>query len=218
MATNLLTRKSSGGQSLDLVFAPYTTGTQLPATGYQVAGVDIASRYAPLYLGSQALPTGLLIASGADLNTLFAAYGSVQTTLPINGVQYQAGGVNVLSNRDVLATCSFGMFSSSTYTITTSGTNTTTQTYPYTPPSNAVFIRLKLALVSGSSQSQVTTGNNSSSWTVIGNNAAYVQRGPTPNTGTQTTQWTLKVEFADATQALIASGTCTFICTTESSL
>lgn len=218
MATNLLTRKSSGGQSLDLVFAPYTTGTQPPATGYEVSGVDIASRYAPLYLGSPALPTGLLMASGADLNTVFAAYGSVQTALPINGIQYEAFGINVVGDNGIEATCSFGMFSSSTYTITTSGTNATTQTYSYTPPSNAVFIRLTLALVSGASQSQVTTGNNSSSWTMIGNNAAYVQRGPTPNTGTQTTQWTLKVEFADSTQALIASGTCTFICTTESSL
>ena len=82
MASNLLS-KASGHPDLDTVFAPYSTGTSPPATGFTVGGVDIATRYAPLVLGTQAAATGLLTKQSghADLNTLFAAYGSIQNVI-----------------------------------------------------------------------------------------------------------------------------------------
>ena len=86
MTTNLLS-KASGHPDLDVVFAAYTTGTSPPATGFLVGGVDIATRYAPLSEGTQAAATGLLTeqAGHADLNQLFAAYGSLQNVIAAPG-------------------------------------------------------------------------------------------------------------------------------------
>lgn len=71
--------KIAGGTDLDSVFETYTSGTKPSNTGYTVASVDLKDRYAPISTGSAAAATGFKIAGGADLNTLFAAIGSVST-------------------------------------------------------------------------------------------------------------------------------------------
>lgn len=76
-----------GVTDLDSIFASLQGGmTPAAATGYQVAGVDLNARYAPLTYGSAAGPTGYKSA-GSDLNAIFAAFGStniVFTTQPSN--------------------------------------------------------------------------------------------------------------------------------------
>ncbi len=86
--TSNLRSKAPGHPDLDMVFAPYTTGTSPPATGLLVAGTDIATnRYAPIVQGSAAPATGLLTeqAGHADINTLFAAAGTVQEVIASPG-------------------------------------------------------------------------------------------------------------------------------------
>ncbi len=86
MSTNLLS-KAPGKPDLDAVFAAYVSGTSPPATGLLVAGVDIATRYAPLAEGTEAPATGLLTEQlgHADICTLFAALGSTQNVLASPG-------------------------------------------------------------------------------------------------------------------------------------
>lgn len=98
MTISFLT-KAAGNANLDLVFDPYVQGTSPPATGLlDNSGVDIASnRYAPIVYGSAAAATGLLTKQpgNADINTLFAAYGTANYPLPINGATYSVFGTLV---------------------------------------------------------------------------------------------------------------------------
>lgn len=90
MTIHLLS-KASGNPNLDLVFDPYVEGTKPPSTGLlDDSGSDIVNRYAPIVYGSQAAATGLLTeqAGHADINTLFAAYGTARYGLPIDGGDY----------------------------------------------------------------------------------------------------------------------------------
>lgn len=64
----------SKGVDLDSIFAAYASGTHPAATGIEVDGVDIATRYQPLP-GTQAAATGIET-NGADLNTLFSTTAS----------------------------------------------------------------------------------------------------------------------------------------------
>jgi len=79
------------GVPLTDIFDPYVSGTKAIVTGYtvMVGGVptDLKDLFAPIYLGTSAGPTKYHV-YGADLNTLFAAKGSVSYSLPINGQTY----------------------------------------------------------------------------------------------------------------------------------
>ena len=92
MAISLLTG-AAGNANLDAVFDPYVQGTSPPATGLlDDTSVDIATRYAPVSFGTQAAATSLLTeqSGNADINTLFAAYGTAQYALTCKGVAYLA--------------------------------------------------------------------------------------------------------------------------------
>ena len=106
MSTNLLS-KAPGKPDLDAVFAAYVSGTSPPATGLLVAGVDIATRYAPLAEGTEAPATGLLTEQlgHADICTLFAALGSTQNVLASPGYPNLDGVVSG-SNGSTLYTAS----------------------------------------------------------------------------------------------------------------
>lgn len=95
MTTGLKT-KASGNADLDAVFDPYVQGTSPPATGLNVGGTttDINTRYAPIVFGSAAAATGWNTKQSghADLNTLFAAFGTAVYSLPIDGHGYSSSG------------------------------------------------------------------------------------------------------------------------------
>jgi len=81
--------RNSSGTDFDDVFDPYVQGTAPAATGFRTSdGMDLAGRYAPLSFGSAAAVQGFRIAGGADVNTLWAAKGTAQYTLPFNGKTY----------------------------------------------------------------------------------------------------------------------------------
>jgi hypothetical protein len=69
---------NSANQDLDSVFAPrYSGWPEASGTEFVIVGYgDLNARYAPLSTGSAAAVTGFVISSGADLNAIFAAYGS----------------------------------------------------------------------------------------------------------------------------------------------
>lgn len=84
---------------LDQIFEPYTSGTKAAITGYTVlvSGVatDLKDLFAPIYLGSSAGVTNYNVHS-ADLNTIFAAKGSVSYALSINGQTFTSA-INITS-------------------------------------------------------------------------------------------------------------------------
>lgn len=213
--------RSVNGVDLDNWFDPYISGTQPAATGYQVAGVDLNQRYAPLYLGVQAALTGYAV-NGADLNTLFAKIGTAQYLLPINGVKYSAV-CQIPSGGSGQSSCSFGFTSATQYCIqtqTTYGpTSPTTTDYYFAVPAAMTQVRLILTVVGGP-YSGVTMSNNATALTAISTNvAATVTLGPFGDTsGTHTAQYTLEVQFADASGTILWTGTCTFYDETDGSV
>ena len=143
MTISLLS-EASGKPNLDLVFDPYVEGTKPPSTGLlDDSGSDIVNRYAPIVYGSQAAATGLLTeqSGNADINTLFAAYGTAVYSLSINNQTYIASGT-AGAGQHVSAICQFNI-STSGWSVTTvsSGSGTITQASGSTP-SGAVSIEI----------------------------------------------------------------------------
>lgn len=139
-----LKSEASGKPNLDLVFDPYYEGTKPPATGLlDDSGSDIVNRYAPIVYGSQALATGLLTkqSGNADINTLFAAYGTANYALPINNVTITANCA--VTSPSLTANCTLRIISTSTTwqalaTTTTSGGTTSLTTFPSSVTSGSV--------------------------------------------------------------------------------
>lgn len=70
------------GVDLDSIFAVLQPSmTPAAATSFKVAGADLNARYAPRSYGGAALVTGFKIATGADINTVFAALGSTSISI-----------------------------------------------------------------------------------------------------------------------------------------
>lgn len=67
--------RKSGGTDLDSVFEPASAGMSTTVSSYR--GTGGALTYCPLQYGTQAAATGMRLNTGADLNTVFAAKGSV---------------------------------------------------------------------------------------------------------------------------------------------
>lgn len=82
MASGFVT---SSGLDLDSIFAPQHSGwPQASATEFfDGSGNDLMLRYAPLSTGSAAANTEFLLASGADLAAIFAAFGSTNVQVAI---------------------------------------------------------------------------------------------------------------------------------------
>lgn len=64
---------------------PLSPGVTPPATGYAVAGVDLAGRYAPLSFGTKRPDIGYATA-GLDLSNLWAAFGTATYVSPNAGL------------------------------------------------------------------------------------------------------------------------------------
>jgi hypothetical protein len=70
---------TSSGADLDNVFEFYSSGTKVGSTNiFHANGNDLANVYAPLSQGSAAGPTNVY-SGNSDLNSLFAAKGTVST-------------------------------------------------------------------------------------------------------------------------------------------
>lgn len=61
---------------LAALFAPYESGTKVPATNIKIAGTDLSDLFAPASMGAATVPTTGILANGADIATLFAAVGT----------------------------------------------------------------------------------------------------------------------------------------------
>ena len=225
MSISLLS-KAAGNPNFDQVFAPYVMGTSPPATGLlDDAGVDTATRYAPIIYGTQAPATGMLTqqAGNADVNTLWAAYGTAVYTLPINGVTYSA--INQIPiGGSGSAECQFLVNSSTQFYISTFGTNRVPQTVYnyYSIPSGMTQVRLTLSYVSGLTGSKVQTFSGATTYQALSpgssTNQAYVTLGPFGDaSGTNDVTYTLKVEFAGPDGITQWTGTCTLYDETDGS-
>lgn len=209
-------------KDLDLIFAPYVTGISPTATGFTVKGVDINTRYAPLVYGTSAPVTGFIAKQGVDLNQLFAAYGTTQYILPINGVKYSAI-CEIPAKGSGESSCSFGFTSTTQYriqTYTTYGPTIPTITnYYFNVPANMTQVQVTITVVGGP-YGGVTVSNNATTLTTISTNvAATVTLGPFGDTsGTHTAQYSVQVEFADASGNVVWTGTCTFYDETDGSV
>ncbi|HJR11532.1 MAG TPA: hypothetical protein VJ823_08980 [Rhodanobacteraceae bacterium] len=115
---------TSGIQSkdvdLDSIFDPYLAGTTKARTaGINVAGSDTSNRYANIIYGSAAAATGIASES-ADLNTLYAAKGTANYPLPINGANFIAHSSGVVSP-SMDSNINVQIKSDGTYSVTVAG-------------------------------------------------------------------------------------------------
>jgi hypothetical protein len=95
-----------------------------------------------------------------DLNTLFST--TAGGTLPWDGQTFTGGGTGT-TGQTVVGDVKVQFVNSTTYTITTSGTNSTTNPRTFTVPSGCTQFRISATLVS-SQGSGATVTNLATSW------------------------------------------------------
>lgn len=121
MATGYSSEIAGVLRDFDDLFDPYVTGTPPAATGYDVLGVDLAGRYAPLIFGTQGPDVGYTIAGGADLATLWAAKGTASYVSPTAGLPDEVYVFVGSSSAPVIAVSSFSLARNGTTSWTPSG-------------------------------------------------------------------------------------------------
>ena len=219
-----LKTKATGNANLDLVFDPYVQGTHPADTGLladaSLGSGDIAIRYAPIVYGSSAAPTGLLTKQSghADINTLFAAYGTAQYGLVLNGQTYEVivtpGGINAI------VIISFTFNTSTTYQLydlsnPAGGTDT--------PTSN--FSTAFGSLPAGSSKCKVTltylgtvgdtnpgsVSNNYSAFTTISSGSAFSISLTAPLGAVHQASYSCNIQIQNSGGTVISTTNCTLI-------
>lgn len=126
--------------SLASIFDPYVAGTtKARATGIEDGGNEISNLYANIIYGIGAAATGI-DSQGANLNTLYAAKGTANYPLPINGgnfIAHSSGSVSSAMDSNV----NVQIKSDGTYSITVTGNavgNTPSTSGTWLPSGGAV--------------------------------------------------------------------------------
>jgi hypothetical protein len=223
------TRIASKGVDLDNIFDPYVTGTSPGLTGEQSAGTDIHTRYAPLVYGTAAAATGISCKVGGagsfvDLNTLFAAKGTANYALPINGQTYTSN-VSIVSGT-ASATINFAITSGSNWAINASNTRGVPAPAVLasgTIPSGAVTVKFTwgtYTVGAGHVDAGGSTTNGAAAATAISSNpaAVYTTALNASNSGSRDRQYPFTVDFYNSGSVNISHSVCTLICDTEGSV
>lgn len=212
---------ASKAVDLDSIFDPYVQGTSPGLTGIRRAGADINTRYAPLVYGIQAAATGILCKVGGagsfvDLNTLFAAKGSAQYNLPINGQTFVSGAAGTL-NHGSTASLTFTANTDGTYTVQAMQNNNGTPVYTTkatgtwnTSGKSASLIQALYTTSVGPDGTNPQLGgftqNDAPSWTNVSSAlGATDQVSVSATSGTKGNIGTLRIQFKDTTSGLIFS-------------
>lgn len=215
MTTGLKT-KASGNADLDLVFDPYVQGTSPPATGLNVGGTttDINTRYAPIVFGSAAAATGFNTkqSGNADLNTLFAAYGTAVYALPINGKSYTAAAFT--TGAGVNAALNFNAATSG-WTVTKNIAGTVTTLDSGTIPAGATKVKYTDTWLNATGDTGTGSPTNGApSFTTLTSTSisASDSIGVAGGGGTKQTTHSMNIQFQNAAGATISNTTITFVC------
>lgn len=206
---------ASKGVDLDDIFDPWQPGTsKARATAISSAGADINGRYAPLVYGSSAAATGIH-SQGADLNTLFAAKGTANYTLPIDGQSYVAAGAS--SGVAPIKPCSGtlylqvggGQINIQKRTISNGGAAVVSNV-TYALPTGAAYLRVTTSGIT--QQGNASQTNAASTWITIP--AALTTEltftaSQSGNAGTSEINGSVTLAIGP-TQSAVWSGTCSF--------
>lgn len=223
-----LKSKAAGNPNLDAVFDPYVQGTPVPATGLladaSLGGGDIANRYAPLVYGSPAAATGLLTkqAGHADLNTLFAAFGTAVYALPINGNTY-TGAYNIPVGGTGYTTIGFSSTPSGYQVYYANPATSKTVLASGTFPANTAKVKYVFGTYSipvGSVDALGATTNGASSPTAISSNPAayYTTNTWSATSGSRARSYPFQIVLYDASNNVISTTNITLIGETEGSV
>lgn len=166
------------GVDLDSIFAPWHSGwAQASVTEFEIAGYgDINQRYATLATGSAAAATSFKVSSGADLNTIFAAYGST-------GVRV-ASQPSAVSGSSAAGTPSGTVTSGTTSCAGTKGGGTYTYTWHIASGSGVSFTNPNGATTAVTGSVNAATTNSGGMYCTISDGVTSV------NTNTET--WSLQ--------------------------
>jgi hypothetical protein len=216
--------RQSKGVDLDSIFDLYVAGTtKARASGEFVASSDLSNRYANIIYGSAAAATGIA-SQGADLNTLYAAKGTANYALPINGQTYTSN-VSIVSGT-ASATINFAITSGSNWAINASNTRGVPASAVLasgTIPSGAVTVKFTwgtYTVGAGHVDAGGSTTNGAASATAVSSNpaAVYTTALNASNSGSRDRQYPFTVDFYNSGGANISHSVCTLICDTEGSV
>lgn len=203
---------ASKGVDLDSIFDPYVAGTtKARAAGIAVAGSDTSNRYANIIYGSAAAATGIQ-SEDADLNTLYAAKGTAQYSLPINGNTYN-NTVSVPAGKTLASVIGFktgGSAGSYTYTVwgNTAAGGTVTLASGSLPSSSASIkyafgtYTVPIGLDGGGS-----TNNGAASATALTSlpQASYTTQTEGSSAGTYSREYPFTITIYDASSNVIST-------------
>lgn len=216
--------RNASGTDFDDVFDPYVQGTKPAATGYRTSdGVDLNQRYAPLAFGSAAAAQGYRISSGSDVNTLWAAKGTANYSLPINGQTYIAA-YNIPNATSGYALIGFRIVTGNTWQVYQSlnGAAATVLASGAVPASASTvrFTWGTYTIGPGQSDAGGATTNGATSATAVSSNpdAHYQTATNNSTSGSRDRRYPFTVDFFNASSVNISHSVCTLIGDTEGSV
>ncbi|ODT97387.1 MAG: hypothetical protein ABS82_00065 [Rhodanobacter sp. SCN 67-45] len=213
------------GVPLDQIFDPYVSGTKAAITGYTVmiAGVatDLRDLFAPIYLGSSAAPTKYKV-NNADLNTIFAAKGTAQYALPINGQTFTSS-INITSGSGN-ATIGFRIVGGNQWQVyKINSASSATVLASGAVPTNASTVKYTwgvYAIGVGQTDAGGSTSNGAATAQPVVNNptAAYTTATNTSTSGSKDRRYPFTIDFYSAAGQNISHTSITLIGDTEGSI
>lgn len=220
-----MTYPTVNGVPLDQIFDPYVSGTKAAITGYTVmiAGVatDLRDLFAPIYLGSSAAPTKYKV-NNADLNTIFAAKGTAQYALSINGQTFTSA-INITSGSGN-ATIGFRIVGGNqwqVYKINSASSSTVLASGAV--PANASTVKYTWGTYTigvGQTDAGGGTSNGASTAQPVVNSpaASYTTATNTSTSGSKDRQYPFAIDFYSASGQNISHTSITLIGDTEGSI
>lgn len=207
--------RNSAGVDTDNLFDPDIVGDGPSATGYKKSDGTLL-KYAAAKYGTVGPNTGYRLSNGADIATLWAAKGTAQYSLPINGQTFTSTGATVGTGA-CTATLDFEIATSG-WTLVSSGTNATTKTLASgAVPSGAISVQITDTWLDATGDTDAgTTNNTCSTYTTIpsaGTIGCSVIESHSSTSG-QTTH-RIVITMKNLSGAVISTTTTTFVCITS---
>lgn len=219
-----MTGYAKAGTDLDALLEPWQAGDgYAAATGYKINGADLNTKYAPASVGSAYTGGTGYKQGGTDIGPRFAAKGSRQTALPIDGQSYTSS-VNILSGQTGSASIGVRIINGSSWQVyKLSSASSLSVLASGSVPASAASVKFTWGAYSvpvGYTDAGGGTSNDAPSAVAVSSNpdARYTTSTVGATSGSRERSYPFTLDFYNGSGSNVSHSQCTLIGDTEGSI